>query len=198
MPDRLLTYAFIAGLFLLEAIRFPHRKRNKRDRREGRIVDGRIDAAESGLMLLSIVGLWLAPLFHGFTDWLDFANYDRPLPLGLIGLAPLAGSIWLLLRAHADLGQSWSPTLEVSRGQRLVTSGVYGVIRHPIYAALWLSALAQALMIGNWVAGLGGIVAFLPMYLTRVPREERMMIDHFGDEYRAYAARVGGILPRRG
>ena len=198
MPDRALTYVFIAGLFLLEAIRFPHRKRNKRDRRAGRIVEGRIDATETVLMTLSIVGLWLTPLFHGFADWLDFANYSRPFWVGLLGLPPLAVAIWLLLRAHADLGMNWSPTLEISREHTLVTGGIYGVIRHPIYAALWLSVFAQALMIDNWVAGLAGIATFLPMYLTRVPREERLMIDHFGDEYREYADRVGGVLPRRG
>jgi protein-S-isoprenylcysteine O-methyltransferase Ste14 len=51
-------------------------------------------------------------------------------------------------------------------------------------------------MLLNWLAGWGGVVAFLLLYLGRVPQEEQMMLDHFGDAYRAYSARTGRIFPR--
>jgi protein-S-isoprenylcysteine O-methyltransferase Ste14 len=65
-----------------------------------------------------------------------------------------------------------------------------------MYSSQLLFGLAQAFLLQNWLAGTGGRVAFLLLYLVRVPREERMMLDHFGDAYRAYAARTGRILPR--
>ena len=80
----------------------------------------------------------------------------------------------------------------------LVTQGVYQYIRHPIYAAVWLTGLAQLSLLANWIAGLAGLLSFLPVYLVRVAREERMMLDHFGDEYRAYMNRTGTIMPRLG
>ena len=67
-----------------------------------------------------------------------------------------------------------------------------------MYASGWLWAVSQALLLHNWIAGLAGLVAFVPLYFIRVPREERMMLDNFGDAYRAYAARTGRIVPRLG
>ena len=107
----------------------------------------------------------------------------------------LEGQLWLLWRAHADLGRNWSPRLQITEEHRLVTQGVYAHIRHPIYAAVWLTGLAQLLMLANWIAGPACLILYLPGYLVRVPREEGMMRDHFGDEYRAYAERTGAIFP---
>jgi protein-S-isoprenylcysteine O-methyltransferase Ste14 len=64
-----------------------------------------------------------------------------------------------------------------------------------MYASTLLWGIAQALLLQNWIAGSGGLVSFLLLYLVRLPREELMMLDHFGDEYRAYWARTGRVLP---
>jgi protein-S-isoprenylcysteine O-methyltransferase Ste14 len=65
-----------------------------------------------------------------------------------------------------------------------------------MYASQWLWSLAQMLLLPNWIAGWSSLATFLPLYLSRVPNEERMMLDHFGDAYRAYAERTGRVLPR--
>jgi protein-S-isoprenylcysteine O-methyltransferase Ste14 len=67
-----------------------------------------------------------------------------------------------------------------------------------MYASMWLWGVAQALLLQNWVAGWAGLVSFLPLYLLRVPREERMMLDEFGGEYRAYMDRTDRVVPRLG
>lgn len=187
---------FVAGLVTAEIIRAPHRMRNKQDRREGNIKDSRIDWLEGLLMTLAFAGLWAVPVLYVFTTALDFAHYNLPAPAGVPGTVLLCLGLWLLWRSHADLGDNWSATLEISRGHTLVTGGVYARIRHPIYAAMWLMALAQLLMLPNWIAGPAGVATFLPVYLLRVPREERMMLDHFGAEYRRYMQRTGRIIPR--
>ena len=78
------------------------------------------------------------------------------------------------------------------------TQGIYGLLRHPMYASQWLWSLAQPLLLHNWIAGFIGLLAFIPLYFIRVPKEERMMEDAFGAEYRAYRDRVGGVIPRLG
>lgn len=64
--------------------------------------------------------------------------------------------------------------------------------------ALWLFSLAQALLLANWLAGCAALVTFAPMYFLRTPREERMMCEIFGQEYRDYMARTGRLWPRIG
>jgi protein-S-isoprenylcysteine O-methyltransferase Ste14 len=95
----------------------------------------------------------------------------------------LGAAIGLFWRSHRDLGKNWSPSLEISAQQTLISHGVYRTIRHPMYASGWLSSLAQALLMQNWVAGPAGVVA---LYFVGVAREEQMMLDHFGDAYRSF------------
>lgn len=192
----LFKFVFLAGLILSEVIRAPHRARNRSDRRSGKVSASQVRGIEAGLLTLSFFTLYLLPLVYIFSPWLDFANYTLPAWLGYVGIFLLVLANLIIWRAHADLGKSWSPSLEVTQEQKLVTGGVYRFFRHPIYTAMWLFAIAQALLLHNWIAGLGGLLTFLPIYLIRVPREEQMMLDTFGDDYREYMKNTGRFLPR--
>jgi protein-S-isoprenylcysteine O-methyltransferase Ste14 len=59
-------------------------------------------------------------------------------------------------------------------------------------------AAAQVLLLHNWFAGWASVVAVAVLYWRRVPHEEGMMLEFFGDEYRAYMRCTGGVLPRVG
>ena len=65
-----------------------------------------------------------------------------------------------------------------------------------MYASIWLWGLAQGMMLANWFAGWAVIPAFAAMYFIRMPREERLMCEEFGDGYREYARWTGRVLPR--
>ncbi|MEM7801180.1 MAG: isoprenylcysteine carboxylmethyltransferase family protein [Chloroflexota bacterium] len=80
----------------------------------------------------------------------------------------------------------------------LVTSGIYRQIRHLMYSAIFLIYIAQALLIHNWIAGLGGIVTFGIMYVIRIPHEEEMMGVKFGEAYDAYCQSTGRLFPKLG
>jgi protein-S-isoprenylcysteine O-methyltransferase Ste14 len=149
------------------------------------------------IVLISAGGVGLAaPLFYLFTSWLDFADYDLPGWLGWVGTPIFAAAILLLWRSHADLGRNWSASLQVREGHTLVTAGVYRYMRHPMYSAHWLWAIAQALLIQNWLAGWALLVIFVPFCLIRIPCEEEMMLENFGEEYRQYMNRTGRLIPR--
>jgi protein-S-isoprenylcysteine O-methyltransferase Ste14 len=64
-----------------------------------------------------------------------------------------------------------------------------------MYTAFWLWALAQAVLLPNWMAGFSGIAGFGTLYLFRVGREEKMLLETFGDEYRGYMSRTRRIIP---
>jgi protein-S-isoprenylcysteine O-methyltransferase Ste14 len=107
-------------------------------------------------------------------------------------------SLWLFWRSHTDLGQNWSVSVELREGHRLVAHGVYRSIRHPMYASIWLWAIAQGMLLSNWLAGWSLVPVFAAMYFLRTPREEQLMCEAFGEEYRDYMRRTGRLFPRMG
>ncbi len=110
-----------------------------------------------------------------------------------VALGAVAGP--LLLWTHHSLGKNWSATVEIRGEQTLVTSGPYRWVRHPMYTTFFVNGLATLLVSANWVIGGGwlgqGIVA-----ASRVGDEEALMIEEFGDQYRAYMRRTERFLPR--
>jgi protein-S-isoprenylcysteine O-methyltransferase Ste14 len=160
----------------------------------------RVSGSERALLGLLSVGMGFVPAVYALTSWLDRADY-RLSPgakgrIGGIGAAILASAVWLFWRSHADLGRNWSPSLQLREEHQLVTTGVYRSIRHPMYASQWLWSVAQPLLLQNWIAGWAGLLLFLPLYLLRVPHEEQMMLERFGEAYRAYMSRTGRVVPR--
>jgi protein-S-isoprenylcysteine O-methyltransferase Ste14 len=177
---------FIVGSVIRKVYTFGCRGSKSVDKRKS-VVD---------IILISAAGVGMAlPFFYIFTPWLDFANYDLPRWLGWIGTAVFAGALFLLWRSHADLGRNWSAILQIRKEHSLVTNGVYRYMRHPMYAAHLLWAIAQGLLLENWLAGWVFLVTFIPMYLVRVPKEEKMMLEQFGQEYRQYISRTGRMIP---
>jgi protein-S-isoprenylcysteine O-methyltransferase Ste14 len=173
------------------AIRYPHERRARRTPKKLR----ENGARERVLLTISVTGMLLLPGIYVLTGWPEAADYQfRPL-LAWLGGGVFAFAIWLFYRTHKDLGRNWSVTLEVRDQHALVTSGVYKRVRHPMYAAFWLWALAQTLLLPNWIAGPAGLVGFGTLFFLRVGREEKLMIEIFSDEYRRYMDRTFRVLP---
>jgi len=184
--------AWLAGFIGMLAIRIPHAQRNTKNV----VTDNRHDASEK----LLLFGMWLASMALPFiaiaTPFLDFAAYALPEWAMWTGAALLVPYLWMFWRSHADLGRNWSPGLEVRADHGLITNGVYRRVRHPMYAAIWLGALAQPLLIQNWIGGFAILPCFLAMYLIRVPREEAMMSARFGADWDEYCQRAGRLIPK--
>jgi protein-S-isoprenylcysteine O-methyltransferase Ste14 len=178
----------VIGWFI---IRYPHDRRSRRTpklRRSDRV-------REIALMAISGSGLLLVPLIYVFSDQPRFANYPFQAWQAWLGGAIFVTALWLFRRSHKDLGRNWSVTLEVREQHTLVTRGVYSRVRHPMYSAFWLWALAQALLLPNWIAGPAGLVGFGTLFALRINREEQLMIETFGEDYRRYMARTSRIVP---
>jgi len=191
MPIHPWNLVFLIGFIIYVVIRDVFKQRAKNTEK----VIRRVTALEKILMAIVIPGALLLPLIYLFTPWLAFADYHLPPFAPWCGLLLMILSLWLFWRSHADLGLNWSVTLEVRQGHQLIKHGVYRSIRHPMYASIWLWCLAQGLMLENWLAGWYALAAFALMYFLRTPREEQMMCDFFGDEYRTYMRQTGRLLP---
>ncbi len=147
------------------------------------------------LFLVSI-GFQLLPLVYVFTSWFSFFDYNLPKWFGFPSTMLYCFGVWLFFRSHADLGQFWSPGLEIKEGHQLVTSGVFLWFRHPMYAAFLAFAVAQIFMLQNWIVGPAFLILGIPFYLHRVKREERQLVRHFGDLYRNYITQTNPLIPK--
>ncbi len=191
MTPEFANVVWAGGTLAWCALRFPFERsanrvpvaRSQRSVREGVLLAG------------AMIGFGVVPFIYAVLGGFPFASYPFQPPLAYAGIALFVASLYLFWRTHRDLGANWSISLDVRERHSLVTHGVYAQVRHPMYAAFWLWALAQLLLLPNWIAGPAGMVGFAILFLGRVGREERMMIEAFGDEYRAYMARSWRLIP---
>ena len=150
---------------------------------------------EFALLAASFSGLGIMPCIYVTTHFPRFADYPLIPALSYLGIAVEVVCLWLFYRTHHDLGDNWSVSLDLRERHTLVTTGVYALVRHPMYAGFWLMALGQALLLPNWVAGPAGLVGFGILFFGRIGREEAMMTAAFGDEYQAYMRRTSRVVP---
>ena len=180
----------LAGTVVIIAIRAPHGRRS----RIVKVATSHKTPLETGLLILVWVGFFV-PLIWVASRAFSFAEYQLSAGPFVAGVMCLVIGLWLFYRSHADLGTNWSITLEIRERHRLITHGVYRHIRHPMYSALALYSIGQALVIPNWVAGPSNLIAFAILLALRVHAEERMMVREFGDEYTLYSARTKRLIP---
>jgi protein-S-isoprenylcysteine O-methyltransferase Ste14 len=183
---------FLVGFIVYVAIRGIFSGRTKHNEK----VVSRVDMRDRALVGVVFVGNIILPALYLFTPWVGFADYRLPGLIPWCGTAIMAAALWLFWRAHVDLGLNWSITLEMRKEHELITHGVYQRVRHPMYTAIFLFAIAQGFLLQNWLAGWAGFVSFAVLYLVRTPREEKMMGEFFGESYREYMQRTGRLWPR--
>jgi len=146
-------------------------------------------------LIINGIGM-IIPVVYVFTSKLDFANYYLPDWVGWLGALIFLDAIWLLYLSHRDLGRHWTATVGVREEHTLITTGIYKYIRHPMYAAHLVWAIAQILILHNWIAGYSFIVTMLPFYFYRKRKEEQMLLEEFGEGYRVYKQKTGALIPK--
>ena len=135
----------------------------------------------------------LAGYLPAYTDRIGFWTPDGN-GLRWLGVALFAAGGVLRLWPVFVLGRRFSGLVAIQPGHRLVTSGLYGVIRHPSYLGLLVNALGWALAFRS---GVGVLLAalMLPVLLARIRAEEALLASRFGAEYDAYRARTARLIP---
>ena len=154
---------------------------------------------KTDILFLALNGIgMIIPIVYVFSSIFDFADYSAPKLIGWIGAVIFSFAICLLWRSHADLGKHFTYTLGIREDHQLITNGVFKYIRHPMYASHVCWAIAQIMLLHNWIAGYSFIVVLVPHTIFRVKSEEIMMIEQFGEIYKEYMKNTGRIMPRIG
>ena len=156
--------------------------------REGRgMFAARVVAFLFLIVLLALYALnspWIEALSIPLPGWLRWAGFA----LGIFAVV-----LWSWAQIHLDT--QWSAQLQLKDNHRLVTTGPYARIRHPLYTGMFGWCVSLPLLTANWIF-LGICALSLAGLLWRVPKEEQMMIEAFGDEYKAYMQRTGRFFPK--
>ena len=182
---------WFAGLIGWYIIRYPYARRAKKIRVSKSLFDWR----ESGILAFALLGLLVIPAAYALIGFP--ARLNRPFipAVAWLGLVPLCAALWLFRRSHVDLGRNWSISLEIREQHALVKTGVYRFIRHPMYTSFFLLGLAQMLLLSNWLSDASGLIGASVLYALRVRREESLMLECFGNDYRVYMAHTKQLIP---
>jgi protein-S-isoprenylcysteine O-methyltransferase Ste14 len=144
------------------------------------------------LIVLGLIGILLAYL-PAYLDRKEFWTLDGNSIRWLGVVLFFAGGVLRIWPVFV-LGQRFSGLVAIQPGHTLVTSGVYGVIRHPSYLGLLVNALGWALAFRSGVGVL--LTALLvPPLLARIHAEEALLRAQFGSQYEAYCSRTWRIIP---
>jgi protein-S-isoprenylcysteine O-methyltransferase Ste14 len=128
-------------------------------------------------------------------EWIFAFQFPLPAWLRWFGfiLGLFSVAFWTWAQIHLDT--QWSAQLQLTEDHHLVTSGPYTHIRHPLYLAMMGWSVAVSLLTANWIFVAMCVLAIAGV-LWRIPKEEQMMLEAFGDEYKAYIQRTGKFFPK--
>jgi protein-S-isoprenylcysteine O-methyltransferase Ste14 len=161
----------------------------------------RLDRRQEGLPML--IGLRLVGLMNvlGIAAYLAnpmsmaWASLGLPRGVRWVGIALAGWAAVMLTWTLVSLGRNLTDTVVTRRAHTLVAHGPYRWVRHPFYVFVTLALIGTSVASAIWFQLVAAFSMFA-MFLERTATEEAKLIERFGDEYRAYAARTGRFLPR--
>lgn len=145
------------------------------------------------LPVFGVIGFLIAYL-PAYTDRNEFWTIDGDM-LRWFGVALFAVGGALRIWPVFVLRHRFSGLVAIQPGHTLVTSGIYGVIRHPSYLGLLINSMGWSLAFRSGV-GVFLTVLLVPPLLARIHAEENLLHSEFGDEYDAYRSRTPRLIPR--
>lgn len=163
-------------------------------------ISGRVGSAEwfGGLLFILALNLGVAaPIFDLAGDLQPISALDGWLG-HILGATLAIDGIILTLLSQGAMGTSWRIGVDPDERTALVTSGLFGVVRNPVFSAMILTGTGLTLLVPNIVAliGLATLVTAIELQ-TRVVEEPYLLRTH-GDTYAQYAGSVGRFVPRIG
>ena len=144
-------------------------------------------------MLLIAIGVFLAVLVNPLL--IPRFRFVLPLPFFWLGMAFMALGLFLRVYSVWILGNSFTPTVQVTSGQKIVQAGPYRYIRHPAYAGTMLGIFGISVAFRSPLAILAALLILAVVYGYRIKIEEKALEESFGPEYKEYEAHTWRLVP---
>ncbi|PQE10758.1 prenyl cysteine carboxyl methyltransferase Ste14 protein [Rutstroemia sp. NJR-2017a BBW] len=166
-------------------------------------------SVQSTIYLLSLAPslLWRIPffisslaIFHFLEFWVT-AAYNTPavvhLPILLLGFLLILLGQTIRTMAMMEAGTNFNHIVQYTKARThsLVTSGIYGYLRHPSYFGFFWWGLGTQMVLGNPICFVGYTVALWRFFNRRIKGEEALLVKFFGDEYVDYRQRTVVGIP---
>jgi protein-S-isoprenylcysteine O-methyltransferase Ste14 len=192
-------FRILAALILFTGIGISSYFRRKADRETGEKISRKTDGTTMMTVIrLGGLVLWLSPLVYLINPgWMAWSKLGLPEWVRWLGVVFGILCVLLIYWLFSSIGSGITPTSATRKEHKLVTSGPYRWVRHPLYTVGSSMFVAFGMMADNWFIAALGILAFIAM-AVRTPKEEANLIEKFGDEYREYMNRTGRFLPKIG
>jgi protein-S-isoprenylcysteine O-methyltransferase Ste14 len=190
-----LAYKVLLGFLVvaMNLIRIYYQNRYKTSHavKEAEVAPGR----EKRLTRLMFFALAVPGILWLFTPLISFGQIPLHEGIRLAGFALGVYGMWWFYRIHRTLGDNWSPVLEIRKRHTLITSGPYKRLRHPMYSDMLLWLLSFALVTANWFYALTISTGLAILFTLRIPDEEKLMRERFGQQYEDYMRRTKRLIP---
>ena len=190
-------FRILAALILFTGIGISSYFRIKADQDTGEKISRKADGtAMMTVIKLGGLLLWLSPLVYLINpQWMAWSKIGLPEWVRWLGVGSGLLCVVLIYWLFSSIGSGITATSATRAEHKLVTSGPYRWVRHPLYTVGSSLFISFGFIADTWFIPVLGILAFIGM-AARTPKEEANLIEKFGNEYREYMKHTGRFLPK--
>ncbi len=191
--DSIFSWTVVTLVIAQQLARFPRRRLVSLVASLPGMRQHRLDGVLLILTKVSVISVLLVYLL--LPDTIAWMSIGLPAAIRILGGVFGVAGVALLRWADQTLAENLSVSLQIKEGHTLVTTGPYSRVRHPVYTATLMFFVGIGLLASNWLVAAVCVGTITCFYALRIPVEEQMMLDHFGDRYRQYRRGTGRLLP---
>lgn len=115
--------------------------------------------------------------------------------LQILAVLIAAFSVWMAMSAVRELGKQWSLEARLTENHKLIMSGVYKIVRHPIYMAMLGMLVSTGIVFSFWYVLIAAVIVFFVGTKIRTIAEEKLLRDAFPEEYKEFSEKVPAFIP---
>jgi len=127
-------------------------------------------------------------------SWLRENYIEHTNMVGTIGLSISIFGAIIACTSRYTLGKNWSLSVQRKENHQLIHDGIYKIVRHPIYTGLLLLFIGNAIIVGDYRAIIAVLIVFVSLWL-KLKKEEKLLIETFGIEYKEYKNQTKALIP---
>lgn len=147
---------------------------------------------------------WILLIAYFFSPWSKHTFFNQPnLPIfasfrtilaQIVGFIFLTSGLIVAIVARKTLADNWSSNVELKKEHKLITSGIYKYVRHPIYTGVSLMGVGT-FFIYHSLLSLLFIVVIINFFIFKLKKEEILLLKHFPKEYSNYMKKTKALIP---